>query len=457
MAEKRNRMIKTAALFSSLLALRMSAMPVQAEEVTYAWDEDTRVTTLRRKIATSIDIYTDGESEDITHEEGMINGVLYDILRVTPTEHTRLQVDYSEQPLYLDELADEKTLDEGFLYAGGINAGYFSNSGDNYGQPVGAVRRNHAWTDWYGTENAPAYGNGFATAYISGDDLSLKYHGWAWGQWNGDQSWHWSTGYTMNEAYGVSGSYTYFSDGIQRDITNGDAGVIDYRTYGRALTILAQKEDKQYLLITIFGTLEEDDVIDFLLRLDVYDAIRMDGGGSTQMVYETSLVKETEPELLDTKIAEEEMNDNSDPIGYAFVNVDKLRVRSGARTESPAKGYATRGERYQVYEIKIDSQYKWYRIGDHRWIAGSEDWVSYESLKQAEMEEHSEETVSVTVRVDNLNIRKEPSISAEIVGKAENGKTYTAKERKKAYGYDWYCIGEDQWIAGNEEWVTVKK
>ena len=152
----------------AVLAVVMSGvLPVRAEEVTYAWDENTRVHTLRRKVATSIDIYTDGKSEDITHEEGVLDDVLYDILRVTPSEHTHVQIDYNEEPQYLDELADQSVLDSGLLYAGGINAGYFSNSGDRYGQPVGAVRRHNAWTYWYGTENTPAYGNGFATAYIT--------------------------------------------------------------------------------------------------------------------------------------------------------------------------------------------------------------------------------------------------------------------------------------------------
>ena len=452
MTENMKYLIQTGAVLAVMIG---GILPVNAEEVTLAWDENTRVHTLRRKLATAINVYTDGESEDITHEEGVLDDVLYDILRVTPSEHTHVQIDYNEDPMYLDELTDQAALEKGLLYAGGINAGYFANSGDLFGQPVGAVRRHNVWTYWYGTENTPAYGNGFATAYISGNDLSLKYHGWANGQWNGDSSWHWSTGYVINEDYAVSGSYTYFADGEQRDITNGDAGAIDYRTYGRAVTILAQKADKQFLLITIYGTMDEGAIKDFLSRLNVHDAIRMDGGGSTQMVYETTLVREVEPELTDTRIEEEVIEEPA--IGYALVNVDRLRVRTGPNTNKPSKGYATNGERYQVYEIKIDDQYKWFRIGKQRWIASQKDWVEYESLKQAEAETHSDETAEITVNVDNLNIRSLPSISSRIVGKAENGKTYTASKRQKAYGYDWYLIGEDQWIAGGEDWVTIKE
>ena len=46
MKEKKTRMIRTAAVFASLLAVTANTLPLQAEEVTYAWDEDTRVTTL---------------------------------------------------------------------------------------------------------------------------------------------------------------------------------------------------------------------------------------------------------------------------------------------------------------------------------------------------------------------------------------------------------------------------
>lgn len=432
-----------------------SMIPVFATEVTYGWDEQTRVPTLRRKLPTAINIYTDGKSEDITHESGVLNGVIYDILRVTPTDHTRLQVDYSEQPVYLDELIDGEALDEGLLYAGGINGGYFSNNEYEYGKPVGAVRRNNAWTSWYGTENTPAYGNGFSTAYINGDDLSLKYHGWQWGNWIGDNSWHWSTGYTMDQEYAVSGSYTYFADGIQQDITNGACGDINYRTYGRAVTILAQKEDRQFMLITIYGTLSENVIVQFLTDLNVYDAIRLDGGGSTQMVYETTLVKEIDPELKKTEMPHEQMDGNKEVLGFATVKVDKLRVRAGAHTNSAVKDEAVNGERYQVYEIQKDSQYTWYRIGEYRWIAGTKQWVDYETTEEAKNANDVVQTVQVTVNVGNLNIRKTPSVSAGIIGTAVEGKTYTSTEQVTAYGYTWYKIGNNQWIASKDNWVSI--
>ena len=137
----------------------------------------------------------------------------------------------------------------------------------------------------------------------------------------------------MDQEYAVSGSYTYFADGIQQDITNGACGDINYRTYGRAVTILAQKEDRQFMLITIYGTLSENVIVQFLTDLNVYDAIRLDGGGSTQMVYETTLVKEIDPELKKTEMPHEQMDGNKEVLGFATVKVDKLRVRAGAHTK----------------------------------------------------------------------------------------------------------------------------
>ncbi|MBQ9327974.1 MAG: phosphodiester glycosidase family protein [Solobacterium sp.] len=438
---------------SLCLMISFSVKVVRAEEVENAWDEQTRVHLLRRKVATAVNVYTDGIADDITHEEGVIDDVIYDILRVTPSEHTFLQVDYSETPKYVNEMRDPDTIARGYQYAGGINAGYFSNTEDNYGRPVGAVRRNHAWTSWYGEENTPAYGNGFATAYIDDEDLTLRYHGWANGMWNGDTFWQWWTGYTMEEAYAVSGSFTYYADGVQQDITHGDHGEIDYRTFGRAVTILAQKMDHQYLLITLYGTVEEERIVEFLGELGVCEAIRLDGGGSTQMVYETDLVRETEPELSWTKESIEEDMDN--PIGYVSVHVDKLRVRSGHQTTSLAKGEAVNGERYQVYDIYEDGTYTWYRIGNRRWIAGTDDWVTYEEIVLLDKTQEKEKSLTVTVLVENLNIRDGAGIDRSMIGVAVNGKSYQVYETIQNQGYTWYRIGEQEWIAGNPDWVKV--
>ena len=197
----------------------------RSKPVTYSWDEKEKDDQLSRDITTAINVYTDGTVQEVFHETGSLDGIQYDMLRVLPSEHTFLQVDYSEEPKPLIELADEETIAEGYAYAGGINGGFFYLTGKEYGRPVGAVRRKNAWTKWHGEENTPAYGSGFATAYFTGDTMRLKYHGWQKGVWMGDEDWTYESGYAINAENGISGSYTYIVDGKAKDITGDDYGI----------------------------------------------------------------------------------------------------------------------------------------------------------------------------------------------------------------------------------------
>ncbi|MBQ9154087.1 MAG: phosphodiester glycosidase family protein [Solobacterium sp.] len=264
----------------------------RSKPVTYSWDEKEKDDQLSRDITTAINVYTDGTVQEVFHETGSLDGIQYDMLRVLPSEHTFLQVDYSEEPKPLIELADEETIAEGYAYAGGINGGFFYLTGKEYGRPVGAVRRKNAWTKWHGEENTPAYGSGFATAYFTGDTMRLKYHGWQKGVWMGDEDWTYESGYAINAENGISGSYTYIVDGKAKDITGDDYGIIDYRTFGRAATIFAQNADHEYMLIDIFGVVDDKKILKFLQSLDTVNALRMDGGISTQMVYMRKYVTE---------------------------------------------------------------------------------------------------------------------------------------------------------------------
>lgn len=68
----------------------------------------------------------------------------------------------------------------------------------------------------------------------------------------------------------------------------------------------------------------------------------------------------------------------------------------------------------------------------------------------------SAEEKTITVLVDRLNIRAEPSTSAESVGHAENGATYTFSSVVFNEGYTWYQISDGNWIADqNGEWLAV--
>lgn len=370
------QMINTA-LVTSLLFF----CPVNAEEITCAWDETTRITLLRRPVPTSIGIYTDGMDESITHETGMIDDIHYDILRASSNEHTIIQVDYSETPVFLDELKDQNLIDHGYQYAGGINGGFFYNTDYEYGRPVGAVRKYNAWTYWQGNENAPAYGSGYVTAYFTGNDMWFRYHGWSNGQWCGDNCWDWD-GYHIDAMNGISGAYTYFVNGGEADITASASGDIDYRRFGRALTIFAQNEEREYLLITIYGTLSEDTVLEMLRNLHVYNAIRMDGGGSTQMVYETELVREVSPELADTAVNEAVHLKGRRYLGIVLIEDYKIPVHTQANEESSVTGNATLHEHHYLYRIKKSDNGSWYEISPDHWINAAEEQISFLQTEQ---------------------------------------------------------------------------
>ena len=351
----------------------LSTMTIHAEEVTGSWDENNKRHLLRRPVPTAINIYTDGTGNDIFHEHGVIDGIRYDCLRVKPSEHTFLQVDYRETPVFLNELKDESLLENGWHYAGGINGGFFSNNEEEYGRPVGAVRRNNAWTVWDSEENTPAYGSGYATAYFDGNEMILKYHGWYQGQWRGDNLWDWE-GYHIDYQNGITGAYTYFVNGEETDITAGTEPVVDYRSYGRALTIFAQNRKQEYLLINIYGTVAEERVIELLRSLDTMNAIRLDGGGSCQMVYETNLIEESSPETLRVKRSQE--------VGIITLLDEKILVHSFPGEDSPVTGNATPHEQHYVYSTMEKDGVIWYRIGISRWIAGTGDTVRYEPRKK---------------------------------------------------------------------------
>jgi len=239
---------------------------------------------LRCEVATVINVYTASMETEIYHETGMREDVKYEILRVVPSEHTFLQVDYTEEPKELNEVYDAETVSGGYAYARGITAGFFYLTGKEYGRPVGAVRRHNEWTSWHGYENTPAYGSGFATVYFTGDQMEIRYHGWKNGEWQGDNCWNYESGYAIDAEYEVSGSYTYYVNGIPEDITGGDKGIVNYRTFGRAAAIFAQDENNDYLLIEIFGTVDEEKITEFLGSLHTVNVLRMDGGISAQML-----------------------------------------------------------------------------------------------------------------------------------------------------------------------------
>ncbi len=74
-----------------------------------------------------------------------------------------------------------------------------------------------------------------------------------------------------------------------------------------------------------------------------------------------------------------EPSDSSDSkvIGTLKINVSSLNIRKGAGTSNETNGTATDGETYEVFETKDADGYTWYRIGEDKWVAGNDEWVTY--------------------------------------------------------------------------------
>ena len=80
-------------------------------------------------------------------------------------------------------------------------------------------------------------------------------------------------------------------------------------------------------------------------------------------------------------------------IGYLVVNTKHLNIRTGPGTSSEKKGRFNNGALLDVYEIRKDSKYTWYRISrkltsedkkmgmTNSWIADNGSWVTYVPYK----------------------------------------------------------------------------
>ncbi len=280
-------------LFTGMITVFTHTLTVEAELVKKAWGQgysNTFILGLNNPVGSAINIYTLQDTEaSVIHHTGNVNGVNYDMLEVTPSETTFIKVDYVGHAEWLTEIYDWGLISEGYIRTGGINANYYAwHTVPNYGQPVGGVRMAGKWTSWQGQPNVPEYGSGYATAYwdrtglmklaYSGED-AINSTGWI--------------GEKVESECAVSGSYTYIVEGEKKDLTDG-YGWYAYHSNDYAFSCLAQKEDGTYYLISFWNGMRDEKVQDFLLELDVYNAIRLDGGTSTSMCYEDELVKEAE-------------------------------------------------------------------------------------------------------------------------------------------------------------------
>ncbi|MBQ6222540.1 MAG: phosphodiester glycosidase family protein [Solobacterium sp.] len=276
-----------------LFTMMSHTLDVKAELVKKAWGQgysNTFILGFNNTVGSAVNIYTLKDTESsIIHHIGNYNGVNYDMLEVMPSETTFIKADYMGYAEWLSDIYDWGLISEGYIRAGGINANYYSwHTQPNAGQPVGGVRLAGKWTHFRGEPNIPDYGSGYSTAYwdrtglmklvYSGEDV-VNGTGWI--------------GEKVESECAVSGSYTYIVDGEKKDLTGG-YGWYAYHSNDYAFSCLAQKEDGTYYLISFWNGMRDEKVQDFLTELDVYNAIRLDGGTSTSMCYEEDLVEEVD-------------------------------------------------------------------------------------------------------------------------------------------------------------------
>ena len=271
--------------------------------------------TYTRKVATAIGIYSkNGIVPGVHKYRGTYAGINYNVLEVdvTDTNGTFLQVDYAGYngydylPKNLNDFYDtELTKDDEYFWVGAINAGFFTaaTTANDYGYPTGAVKKNGNWLSYsprdnsYTWDTTAAYGTGFVTAYFNkNDEFKLIYNGWENGNfykyYNDPSPNTWDYGEHVNYSEGVSGAYTLIVDG---DNTvhwgkNDYVGTNFWNYAGTAVTLFGQKENGNYVLVTTEGTLVAENQVNLMTELGCVNAIRFDGGGSTQMTYDEGLI-----------------------------------------------------------------------------------------------------------------------------------------------------------------------
>ena len=147
---------------------------------------------------------------------------------------------------------------------------------------------NNEWTTWHGMLNTPAYGNGYATAYFN-TRHEIRYHGWVMtGNGKGTITGP-VTGYLIDaeNAYPVpipilpTGGEGYHRRRSRGDQLPPPTGAPDH---------LCPENNEQFLLMEFYGTIAGGSGPQFLRDKHVTDAIRLDGGGSCQMIYDDELV-----------------------------------------------------------------------------------------------------------------------------------------------------------------------
>lgn len=260
--------------------------------------------TFSRKVPTSIDVYAKkGTIPKVKYEAIEFNNTVVNVMSVDPDgENTILQLEYAlGKPMYMNEFYDAGlTKDNEYYLVGGINGGFFNNNSlsADYGAPSGAVASNWKYINWSnGWTLTPGYGNGFTTAYFDNENpMIINYHGWNQGNWfpeNDSILEYIDNGirYNLPSKFGLSGAYALMIDGLPNNLGKDDSVYFNYNGGISAVTLFGQKEDGTYLLVTTEGGIGGGQQETKLMQeLGAYNAYRLDGGGSSQMMFDKGLI-----------------------------------------------------------------------------------------------------------------------------------------------------------------------
>jgi len=121
-------------------------------------------------------------------------------------------------------------------------------------------------------------------------------------------------------------------------------------------------------------------------------------------------------------------------------DVDRLRIRSGPGTSHDILGHMNKGTSY----LKLGEQEEWVRID----FKNDEGWVHKDYISVTAVASSASQTEEKIVQVENLNVRENPSLSAEVIDQLDKGVTVKVISEKG----NWSNISYND----QEGWVASK-
>ena len=197
------------------------------------------------------------------------------------------------------------------------------------------------------------------------------------------------------------------------------AAVFGIKTYQNRIIRI---DPFEYLHVTFQGT-DGNETVDYTFD---YDAISKDTG---------KLV--SSEDVLINILSDGENLNNNDTV--------RIEILSTSALEKHGIVFSKTTEDFPVPELSDEST--------SSETADSSSQTTTE-IPEDTLENTSEKTV--TVLVDRLNIRTQPTTGSKSLGHAANGATYYYSDVVENGGYTWYQIGDGEWIADkNGEYLSV--